>query len=178
MVRKLYGNDWVELRELVLPEKGVNGYSYLHEKRCDGDIVSILPYKTDAEGNLTEIMVRQEITPCWSMKEAMSSITGGVEKKNGKQDILGTAVMELREEGGLKAPASALKELGTCRGTKSSDTLYHLYTVDFDDAEEVEASGDGSKLEAMARCVWVKPEDLKKAQDPLLPMLFMRLVMK
>ena len=58
MIRKLYGNDWVELRELVLPDKGVNGYSYLHEKRCGGDIVSIMPYRTDSEGTLVEVMVR------------------------------------------------------------------------------------------------------------------------
>lgn len=176
MIRKLYGNDWVELRELVLPEKGVKGYTYLHEKRCGGDIVSILPYRTDPDGNLVEVMVRMEVTPCWSMDEAVSSITGGVEKKDGKQDIVGTAVMELEEEGGLKAPAEALRKLGTCRGTKSVDTVYHLFAVDADKAEKVEAKGDGSHLESLARCEWVKPSEIAKADDPLLPMLFMRLV--
>lgn len=177
MIRKLYGNDWVELRELVLPERGVDGYSYLHEKRCGGDIVSIMPYRVDPGGNLVEVMVRMEVTPCWGMDEAMSSITGGVEKKGGKQDILGTAVMELREEGGLKAPAGVLRKLGTCRGTKSVDTVYHLFAVDAAKAEEVEAEGDGSHLESLARCVWVKPSEVAKAEDPLLPMLFMRLVL-
>lgn len=176
MIRKLYTNPWVELRELVLPEKGVDGYVYLHEKRCGGDIVALLPYKTDPEGNLVEVMVSTEVTPCWSMDEAMSAITGGVEKKDGKQDIVGTAVMELREEGGLKAPAEALRKLGTCRGTKSSDTVYHLFAVDASEAEEVEAEGDGSYLESLAKCIWIKPSEVRNAEDPLLPMLFMRLV--
>jgi len=179
MVRTLFPNEWVELRELVLPEQGVKGYVYSHEKRCHGHIVAVLPYRMDSDGNLEEVMVRQEVTPCWGMKPVMSSITGGVEKDaDGELDPLGTAALELREEGGLSVDLSELKSLGICRGTKSTDTVYHLYAADAADALEVEATGDGSRLESLVKCIWVKPERLKDAMDPLLAMLFVRLVFR
>lgn len=179
MIKKLCGNKWVELREMVDPDKGVKGYVYSHETRCDGHIVTILPYRTDPKGNLTEVMVRMEVTPCWVMKPVMSSITGGVEKDDeGKLDPLATAVLELHEEAGLKVDPSEIKSLGTCYGVKSSDTVYHLFAVDANDATEVKAEGDGSELEKKAWCEWVNPKKLIDAQDPLLTMLFVRLVMR
>jgi 8-oxo-dGTP pyrophosphatase MutT (NUDIX family) len=179
VIKKLFGNKWIELRELILPEKGVKGYTYSHETRCSGHIVSVLPYRTDSEGNLTNVMVRREVTPCWEMKPVMSSITGGVEKDaDGELDPLATAALELKEEAGLDIDQSEIKSLGTCYGVKSSDTVYHLYATDAADAPEGKAEGDGSHLEKLAWCEWVKPAALKDAMDPLLTMLFVRLVLK
>jgi len=179
MVRKIGGNKWLELREMIDPSKGVRGYTYSHETRCDGHLVSVLPYKLDADGNVTQVMVRQEVTPCWELNRVMSSITGGVEKDNdGELDPVGTAVLELKEEAGLVASPGEMVDLGTCRGVKSCDSVYHLYGFDASDVEETEALGDGSELEAKAFCEWVNPEDLIKAQDPFLAMLFLRLVLR
>lgn len=179
MIKKLCGNKWVELREMVDPDKGVKGYVYSHETRCDGHIVTILPYRTDSDGNLTEIMVRMEVTPCWEMKPVMSSITGGVEKNSdGELDPLATAALELKEEAGLDVDQDKIKSLGTCYGVKSSDTVYHLYATDATGAKEVKAEGDGSELEKKAWCEWVKPQELVKAKDPFLAMLFVKLVLK
>ena len=179
MIKKLFGNKWLELRELILPDQGVKGYTFSHETRCSGHIVTILPYKTDSDGNLTEIMVRREVTPCWEMKPVMSSITGGVEKDDdGELDPLGTAALELREEAGLNVDQSKIESLGTCYGVKSSDTVYHLYATDASNAPKQKAEGDGSRLEKLAWCEWAKPKDLKDAMDPLLAMLFIKLVMR
>lgn len=179
MINKLFGNKWLELREMVDPEKGVKGYTYSHETRCDGHIVTVLPYRTDDDGNVTEVMVRMEVTPCWKMKPVMSSITGGVEKDADEElNPLVTVVLELKEEAGLDVDQTDIKSLGTCYGIKSSDTVYHLYAVDAADTLKVKAEGDGSELEKKAWCEWVKPQELVKAQDPLLAMLFVRLVLK
>lgn len=177
MVKVLFPNKWVELRELILPEDGVNGYVYSHEKRCNGHIVSVLPYLTDNDHNIKKLMIRMEVTPCWGMNPVMSSITGGVEPdESGALDPLMTAVKELDEEAGLKVDPSDVVSLGTCRGVKSSDTIYHLYAVDAAGAEKTKAVGDGSHLESLAWCAWVRPENLREAQDPLLAMLFVKLV--
>jgi len=179
MIKKLCGNKWLELRELILPEQGVKGYTFSHETRCSGHIVTILPYKVDSDGNLTEIMVRREVTPCWEMKPVMSSITGGVEKDDdGELDPLGTAALELREEAGLNVDQSRIESLGTSYGVKSSDTVYHLYVTDASGLSSGKGEGDGSHLEKLAWCEWVKPPELKNAMDPLLTMLFVRLVMR
>ena len=178
-IKTLGGNKWIELREMVLPDQGVRGYTYSHETRCDGHIVSVLPYRTDDKGNLTEVMVRMEVTPCWEMKPVMSSITGGVEKDDdGELDPLATAVLELHEEAGLKVKPSDIESLGTCYGVKSSDTTYHLYAVNATGLSSGSAEGDGSELEKKAWCEWATPKKLLKAQDPFLAMLFIRLVMR
>jgi hypothetical protein len=63
---------------------------------------------------------------------------------------------ELREEAGVNSiNANNLISLGTCFGTKSCDTIYHLYTVRLTNSQhdtlEVE-----SELESTAYCKWVE----------------------
>ena len=41
----LCDNKLVSLMKIVYPEKGINGYVYSHETRCDGNIISIVPYR-------------------------------------------------------------------------------------------------------------------------------------
>ena len=41
----LFSNDWVALKEVKNPDEGVNGYAYLHESRCDGKIIVLLPFR-------------------------------------------------------------------------------------------------------------------------------------
>jgi len=179
MINKLFGNKWLEMREIVLPEKGVKGYTFSHETRCSGHIVSVLPYRVDKNGNLTDIMVRMEVTPCWEMRLVMSSITGGVERDaEGELDPDATALLELKEEAGLVVGPNDIHDMGMCYGVKSCDTVYHLYGVDATGLKTGAADGDGSELEKKAWCEWVKPDDIIKAMDPLLTMLFVRLVMR
>jgi len=165
----LFSNDWVALKEVKNPDEGVNGYVYLHESRCDGKIIVLLPFRRTKPK--TEYLLRKEVTPCWSMKQVISSITGGYEKSEG---IKGTAVMELEEEAGYEVKEKDLIPLGTCRGTKSCDTVYHLFAVDLTDKEKTtDAKGDGSELEAKAECVW--RTNLDECEDPMAYVAYTRL---
>ena len=162
-VKVLEKTDWVSLRRMIDPENGVHGYDYLHEDRCGGKIVSILPYRwVDIHDRKKEYLLRNEVTPCWGMKPVISSITGGVENNDPRE----TAVHEMAEEAGYEIDKSDLVLLDKVRGTKSSDTMYFIYTIDLTGKEKtLDASGDGSELEAKAECFW--SDEIGGAVDPL-----------
>lgn len=145
--RTLFSNKWLSLKEIVDPERGVNGYVYSHETRCKGRIVLVMPFRRSGDGhgpfNSIEVLLRRETTPCWGMEPSLSGITGGVEGDRPLDD----AIRELKEESGYEAAEDEFIYLGTCRGTKSTDTVYHLYAVDVTGKEQGEATGDGSALD-------------------------------
>lgn len=163
----LYENEWVDLRVMREPESGVNGYVFSHERRCDGNIVAVLPFNPE-EGTY---WLREEVTPCWGMAPSLSALTGGVESGDTPETC---AIEELREEAGILALPKHLISLGTCRGTKSTDTIYHLFAVDVTHATgRMAIMGDGSCLESLARMVVV--HDIAGAVDPLAYVLHYRL---
>ena len=155
----LYKTEWLSLRKLVDKPNGVNGYIYSHEDRCNGKIISILPFRY--KNNQIEFLLRKEITPPWGMESKISSITGGVENNK----IIPTVIEEMKEEAGYEISQDDLIYLGTFRGTKSSDTLYYLYSVDLTNKNKtLDASGDGSELEKLAECYW--DTTIENAVDP------------
>lgn len=165
----LHSTEFLELRVIKKPADGIDGYVYSHEKRCDGKIIVTLPFRT--VGSKTEYLLRNEVTPCWGLKSEISSITGGFEPEKG---IEGTAVLEIEEEAGYEVAEKDLINLGTVRGTKSSDTVYHLFAVDLTDVKKTtEAKGDGSVLESKASCEW--SESLNECQDPFAYVAYVRL---
>jgi len=152
-------------------------YEYLHEHRCDGNIVSILPVSYD-EG----LLLRHEYTPCWGDDLCLSSITGGWEKDKHETPI-DTVIEELEEEAGIVLhDERRIMTLGTCRGTKSSDTLYHLFLVDLTHDypapkpfSQVTPTTDGGYLEGQAHCEWVRGDSwIEKAVDPMLFVMYTR----
>ena len=169
----LHEDEWISLRKIRWPEKSIYGYTYSHETRCNGQIISILPFKIEASGMM--ILLRSEVTPCWDTeKPIISSITGGVEKDHVGPNV--TASHELWEEAGYKASPEEFISLGTCRGTKSCDTIYHLFSIDLTDIpRKGEGSGDGSELETLAHCFWAKPTKIIKIEDPIAHVCFTRL---
>ena len=168
-IKVLHDNQWLSLCEMKDPEHDVDGYVFSHETRCGGHIVSILPYRL--EGGRREVLLREEVTPCWSVdKKILSSITGGVDLGDGPTE---TAVRELREEAGYEITSQELRPLGTTFGVKSSDTVYHLFAVDLTWKKRKPASGDGSALEAKASCIWTR--NVSDAVDPLVAAAFIRL---
>lgn len=170
-IKTLKKNKWLSLKKMIWPEKDIYGYIYSHEERCQGSIISILPYRFDENGNI-EYLIRAEVTPPWNPSvQIYSSITGGFEG-----DWRKTAAMELEEEGGYRVLPGEFDYLGYCYGTKSSDTVYYLYTINLTNISSVEANGDGSELEAKAYCFWTK--DLDAVMDPLVFMMMHRLYMK
>lgn len=168
--------------------ENVKGYEYIHEHRCDGHIVSILPVH-----HKRGMLIRKELTPCWGEGPFINSITGGWEKDIHETPI-DTVVAELREETGIVlGNENVIKTLGTVRGTKSSDTMYHLFVIDLsdDNYEELEPEPD-SELEKHEYCEWT-PSGVETSHvdmmsvpdaswvlhgsDPLLYVMYIRWVM-
>lgn len=171
--RTLFDNKWLSLREIADPDVGVNGYVYSHETRCNGQIVLVLPFRRadSSKGPFgsVEVLLRRETTPCWGMEPSLSGITGGVESDRPLDD----ARRELAEESGYEAEEEEFIYLGTCRGTKSTDTVYHLYAVDVTDKEPGEATGDGSELDN-APVEW--HETAVDCDDPQAAFAYLKLV--
>jgi len=168
-VQTLFFNKWLSLKNLVAPEEGVEGYVFSHETRCDGKIISILPYRFS--NYKIEYLLRNEVTPCWGFKPVISSITGGYEGGDPRD----TAILELKEEAGYEVQSKYLLSLGTCFATKSSDTVYYLYSINLTDFEMQNATGDGSELEKKAKCMWFESDIIPTVKDPLVSVLFIRL---
>ena len=172
-VKTLYQDKWLSLKAVENEDEwgeGSGSYTFAHETRCNGEIVAVLPYRVERDGSLT-FLLRSEIVPCWGYDPCIVSITGGVE---GNAPAF-TAVHELEEEAGLKVKVEELIPLGACRGTKSVDTVYHLFAVDATGKERGPADGDGSVFEKMAHCFWSK--NVHDAVDPLVFTMVYRLML-
>lgn len=163
-------NDWLSLRQIVAPERGVGGYVYSHETRCRGRIVAILPYR-DCEDGSREYLLKSEVTPCWGFDQVLSAITGGYEGG----DIADDAVREMLEETGYTITHDELIPLGESYASKSADTVYTLYSVNLTGREAGEAVGDGSRLESESAAAWATAERLADIRDPQVSVMFVRL---
>ena len=163
-------NKWVSLKRMIGP---TGEYTYTHEDRCGGRIVSVLPFRHTSNGTL--ILAREEFTPPWGVEKLhLSSITGGVDSAS--EDPSLAAARELSEEAGYTVPSSALISVGTVRGAKSSDTMYHLYLADVSSMPLVdqEAERGEDENEKRARNVWI-PSNVMDAADPMLLVLARKL---
>lgn len=176
----LKDDDWVQLRKVVAPEHKINGYTYSHEVRCNGDIVCFLPYE---KGLFTyhKFLLRNEAVPCWELDmPSLCAFTGGVDK--GSNPFL-TCIKELEEEAGyvLDSPelTQRVKSLGTSFGIKSSDSVYHLFAIDVTDFPENKKKElfVETDLESSATNIWVDTKELiEQAKDPFPVLIAMKLV--
>ena len=167
-VEKLYSDDFIEVRRVVDPEKGIKGYHYAHETSCNSQKVAILPFRRYE--NKVQFLLRQEIVPAWDIsRQQLVSLTGSVEKKN---PFL-TVIRELHEEGGYKVLPADIIELGTCYASKALDVQYFLYSTDLTGKTKGTAIGDGSYLESIGQCIWQTKID---TNDSILSMLYLRLL--
>lgn len=172
----LFDGKWVQLRRIIMGELNINGYEYLHESRCNGNIIAILPYRIVDED--LEFLLRGEITPCWNVRNLIiCSITGGVDRNN---SIISTVKKELHEESGyLIYQDDDLISLNTCFGTKSSDTLYHLFSINLTDYDgSIDELTYENELEKSSYVKWVKTEDLINCNDPIVHIMYTRLIQK
>jgi len=169
MIETLYHNEWLSLKRVCVPERGINGYVFSHEERCRGEIIAVLLFRYIESG--VEYGLRCECTPCWAVDTPIpSALTGGVEKDS---TPIQTLWVEIREESGYRH-LTKLHTLGECRGTKSTDTIYYLYGADVTGIDPGEAEGDGSRLEAEASIMWTM-NPVWSSPDPLVGMLVARL---
>jgi len=169
MIETLFENPFISLKKVVEPEQGINGYIYSHESRCEGRIIAMLPYRLIQ--NKIQFLIRREITPCWGLDYELSSLTGGFEGGDPRD----TAILELKEEAGYTADKGQLISLGTSFASKSSDSIYYLYSIDLTNLEQGEATTDGSSLEKNASVLWMDKKDLFEIKDPQISVMFLRL---
>jgi 8-oxo-dGTP pyrophosphatase MutT (NUDIX family) len=169
-IETLCDNEWLSLRVVREPDLGVNGYVYSHETRCQGRIVAVLPYADFPEGR--RYLIKSEMTPCWSLEQVLSAITGGYEGA----DIIDDAVREMLEETGYDIDRGELIPLGESYASKSADTVYTLFSVDLTGKEQGEARGDGSRVEAESAAVWLTARHLSTIRDPQVSVMYVRLL--
>lgn len=177
-VETLHHNSWVSLHVVREPAAGVDGYVFSRETRCQGRIVAVLPWRVvqpaTGPGRVSpriEYLVKSEMTPCWSFDQVLSAITGGYEGG----DIEDDAVRELLEETGYTVDRSELVPLGESYASKSSDTVYSLFTVNLTGREAAVPLGDGSRLEAESAAVWLNGSDLARVMDPQVHVMYVRM---
>lgn len=155
-VETLYPNDWLSLKKMTLPDNKTNTeYVYSHETRCNGKIVVILPFRIIKDK--LEFLLRSEVVPCWDAEhESKCALTGGLDTGKSPGEMV---VEELHEEAGYVVTKNQLIPLGQCRGTKSSDTTFIIFSVDLSDKEIT----DPSKEEG--HCFWT--DDINESVDPV-----------
>lgn len=160
----LFDNEWVQLRK-------ANGYYiFSHEIRCNGNIIVIVPFRKNKNGDIN-ILARVEATPCWDNLTPMRcSLTGGVD--DGEQP-LETAIKELQEEIGYIVEKSDVISLGTFYGTKSTDSIYHIFAV-----EITENTKKGDTTDKDAGGEWITLKDVTMVADPFLVAAVSRLNQK
>lgn len=171
-VRTLHENKWVSLLCATDLDRGVDGFVYSHETRCDGKIVAVLPFRLAVDGENTgraEFLLHSENNPAWGWGPNLASVTGGQEHKQPWEDVL----RELAEETGYRVHPGVIKPLGTCRGVKSTDTVYSLYAADLTGVPQGSVDAD-SLLEATEHPEWVGLEAAMWSPDPLVSVMLVR----
>ncbi len=147
------------------------GYTFSREVRCEGVIVSMLPFRQ--QSNSLEFLARLEICPAHGPNPERCSITGGVESG---QTVEEAALQELWEEAGYRATVDELASLGQARPSKSADTRVYLFAIDVGQKQQAPPQGDGSALEATASVEWVDFKQGLQIEDPLFVTMMARLL--
>jgi predicted nucleotidyltransferase len=148
----LFNNEWVSLWTKPCPNSD-GPYVYSHETRNNGNIIAVLLWERTGKDGY-KYGLREEITPCWSDKPILSALTGGVDEGS---TPIETAIKEVQEESGYICTKDDLKPLGTCYGTKSSDTVYTLYALDTRALKKGEPTG-----EDIGKIVWLNTVEAKR----------------
>jgi hypothetical protein len=162
-IETLYYNEWLSLKKLTNGKR--KPYIFSHETRCEGRVISILPYKI--KNDKLQFLLRNEITPCWSQESILCSITGGYEGGDPRE----TAMLELKEEAGYVIELENIINLDTCFGTKSSDSIYHLYSINLTNYKQQQHIVDKSK----AYSAWFDESIISSIKDPFAAVIYLRL---
>lgn len=150
-----------------------DGYTFSREVRCDGVIVSIVPFRV--KGNALEFLARLEVCPAHGPDLQLCSITGGLNPNERAEE---TAQKELWEETGYQVKLDELIPVGQVRPSKSADTTAHLFAVDLTGKAHATPLGDGSRFEADASVQWVDFLQGLEIKDPLFITAMTRLLNK
>ena len=166
--RVLWSGDYIETRLKVLPKLGTT-YEYLHEKKCKGLGVALLPFRQFFQ---IEYLLRQEIIPAWGMVPKHCSVTGMVDEG---EDVVLAALRELSEETGYHIDKNEIIVLGNSRLGKSCDTSVFLFSADLTNSRRGKSKPDGSILEKFGKAQWGESDDVVRISDPLVHVMYNRL---
>lgn len=148
--KTVYSDKYLSIVERITDLNPDNPYTFLHEVRCNGKLVVILPFRKNEKGKL-EFLIRKERVIIWDPENDITeSITGGVED----DDPNTTATMELLEEGGYNVPFSKFIPIGVTKIAKHADTDVYMYAVDLTNIVRVQDYGDGSMGEKISYSYW------------------------
>jgi 8-oxo-dGTP pyrophosphatase MutT (NUDIX family) len=150
----VYQDEWISIIDR-------NGYKFLHEQRCNGQIVAILPVRDSDNG--IEFLLRKEICPPHGDESQLCCLTGGYDDDSISVDD--TMVKELKEEAGYEVSTSKLVSLDWVYNSKAADTKVHLYTIDLTGVEQGIATTDGTELEKLASAEWCDLDDVMNCND-------------
>lgn len=150
-----------------------DGYTFVREVRCDGQIVALLPFRTSGEVDNVEFLARLEVCPAHGPELEQCSITGGVEPG---QSVEEAALQELWEEAGYRAEANELVSLGQARPSKAADTVVYLFAIDVTGKSQAPLSMDASHFETNASVEWLDHEQGLQMTDPLFVTAIARLL--
>lgn len=165
-------DKWLSLRSMKVPELGITGYTYTHNPHCHGHAVAVLPFINGGYDEM-QVLLREEIVPPWGLAPTRCAITGAWDHTG--ETYHATAARELYEEGGFSVEPEKLIPLGTCRGTKATDIVIHLYAADVTGMTALDTlPGDGSSLEQIASTYWCDVKEAGQSQDPLIGVMLMR----
>lgn len=154
--RELFKGRWLSLRE-------VGGYEFVTEHRTHAK-VAVLGFQGD-----DAFLLRYE-SCAGSESPVPCSLTGSVDAAC--ESVTRAAVRELFEESGYKVEVEELISLGSCRPYKAASAVYHLFAVDLSGAPQREPT---DPVDA-GFCEWVDLKDLVASPDPMLHMMYLRLL--
>lgn len=160
----IFNNPAISIMEA---DKHGKPYIYSHDTYSSGRRVLILPYRKHLGGH--EFLLRRELIPCWDQAADTCAVSTRVKDDNVEETI----IKELMDLTGYDIAPSELMHLGLCMGSKTSDTVYELYTVDLSDRASEElpyhiVEGEHS--------FWGKDDDILKSIDAQLITCYTRLM--
>lgn len=146
----VYQGEYLAIKERITDLNPMNPYTFLHETKCNGKLVVILPFRRNDKNEL-EFLIRKERVINWDPEnDVTESVTGGVEK----DDPDYTATLELKEETGYDVPFSKFIPIGATKIAKHADTDAYMYAVDLTNIVRERDYGDGSDGERRAYSYW------------------------
>ena len=138
--------------------------------------IAIMPFSTDENSIVDKIGFLKEFNPFREGDYASTLITGTIESED--QDLIQTAIRELKEEGGIECPEDQkgrIIYLGNFYPYKDSDRMVPTFAIDVTGLTLGEPTGDGSKKEELSS-FHMAPVTDAMTTDELLPLAaFLRL---
>jgi len=167
-----YKNQYLEIWKINDKAKEIKSHYYLHEKWCGGRQVALLPFRF-GKNRRPEYLLIKEMVPAWRTDlTCMAAIIFGV-------DFYDTNNWTGREElfaktGFYASHGRRFKFLGSCHGSRRTDTQYDLYAFNVHGLIQELAPGDGTPLGDMATLHWMVDSTIGMAVDPLVYILHYR----